>query len=46
MDTAEEQALVIAASREFFENAETGNYHAGEMKLAYDWCVVDPCLPC
>lgn len=31
--------LVLAASREFYDNAETGNLHSGEMKQAYSWCV-------
>jgi hypothetical protein len=33
------EALVLAASVEFYENAETGNLHEGGMKLAYSWCV-------
>jgi len=31
------ESLVLAASVEFYENAETGNLHEGEMKLAYAW---------
>ncbi|GAA5838348.1 hypothetical protein JCM9279_003215 [Rhodotorula babjevae] len=30
------EELVIAASREFYDNAEAGNLHEGEMKLALD----------
>ncbi|GAA5909193.1 hypothetical protein JCM8208_003406 [Rhodotorula glutinis] len=30
------EELVIAASREFYDNAEEGNLHEGEMKLALD----------
>lgn len=36
---AVEEELVIAASREFYDNAESGNLHKGDMKLAFDWCV-------
>jgi hypothetical protein len=35
--TLEEVAL--ATSRELYDNAETGNIHTGDMKLAYDWYV-------
>jgi hypothetical protein len=31
------QEAVLTASREFYDNAETGNLHTGDMKLAYDW---------
>ncbi|KAM0755960.1 hypothetical protein T439DRAFT_344898 [Meredithblackwellia eburnea MCA 4105] len=31
-----EEELVIAASREFYDNAEEGNLNKGEMKLAYE----------
>jgi hypothetical protein len=34
-DVLEEVAL--ATSRELYDNAETGNIHTGDMKLAYDW---------
>ncbi|BGP44634.1 hypothetical protein JCM10450v2_000448 [Rhodotorula kratochvilovae] len=30
------EELVIAASREFYDNAEEGNLHSGEMKLAFE----------
>lgn len=34
------EELVIAASREFYDNAEDGNLHSGaEMKLAFEWYV-------
>lgn len=29
--------VVLATSRELYENAENGNIHTGEMKLAHDW---------
>jgi neuroblastoma-amplified sequence len=28
---------VLASSREFYDNASSGNLHQGEMKLAYEW---------
>lgn len=34
------EEIVLDTSRELYENAENGNIHTGEMKLAYDWCVV------
>lgn len=36
------ESLVLAASVEFYENAETGNLHEGDMKLAYNWSVLIP----
>lgn len=30
------QELVISASREFYDNAESGNIHEGDMKLAFE----------
>ncbi|MBW0484434.1 hypothetical protein O181_024149 [Austropuccinia psidii MF-1] len=36
------EKLVIAASREFYDNAESGNLHEGDMKLAYDCLAVAP----
>lgn len=32
--------LVISASREFYDNAESGNQHSDEMKMALQWCVL------
>jgi hypothetical protein len=34
------ETVVLQASREFYENAESGNLHTGDMKLAYDWYVL------
>jgi hypothetical protein len=34
------EEIVLDTSRELYENAENGNIHTGDMKLAYDWCVV------
>lgn len=31
------QGAALATSRELYDNAETGNIHTGDMKLAYDW---------
>lgn len=39
LDRSSIEELVLAASREFYDNAETGNLHSGEMKQAYGWCV-------
>ncbi len=35
----------MTSSREFYDNASSGNYTFGDMKLAYDWCVNVPFLP-
>ena len=29
--------ICLACSQEFYDNATSGNYHFGDMKLAYDW---------
>lgn len=31
------EEVALATSRELYVNAETGNIHTGDMKLAYDW---------
>ena len=31
------EEVCIASSQEFYDNASSGNYHFGDMKLAYDW---------
>ena len=31
--------ICLACSQEFYDNATSGNYHFGDMKLAYDWYV-------
>jgi len=31
------EEIVIAASHEIYDNASSGNYKIGDMKLAYDW---------
>ncbi|KAF8337468.1 uncharacterized protein EI90DRAFT_2910408 [Cantharellus anzutake] len=36
------EELCLAASREFYDNAESGNLHSGDMKLAYDCLSVPP----
>jgi hypothetical protein len=37
LDMVVAEQLVIDASREFFDNAPSGNMHYGYMKLAYEW---------
>lgn len=39
LDRPTMELIVLAASVEFYENAETGNLHEGDMKLAYNWSV-------
>ena len=34
-ETLEE--ICLTSSQEFYDNASSGNYHFGDMKLAYDW---------
>lgn len=29
--------ICLTCSQEFYDNASSGNYHFGDMKLAYDW---------
>jgi hypothetical protein len=36
--------ICLTSSREFYDNASSGNYTFGDMKLAYDWCVNYPSL--
>ena len=31
--------ICLTCSQEFYDNASSGNYHFGDMKLAYDWYV-------
>lgn len=33
------EQVALVTSRELYDNAETGNIHTGEMKIAYDWSV-------
>jgi hypothetical protein len=35
--------LVLKASRDFYDNAESGNLNIGNMKLAIEWC--EPAFP-
>ncbi|GAA5862538.1 hypothetical protein JCM1840_004218 [Sporobolomyces johnsonii] len=39
------EELVISASREFYDNAEEGNLHRGEMKMAFDCLSAAPQTP-
>lgn len=31
------EGVALATSRELYDNAETGNIHIGEMRVAYEW---------
>lgn len=31
------EAACLSASHEFYDNASSGNYNTGDMKLAYEW---------
>ena len=31
------ESVALATSRELYDNAETGNIHTGEMRVAYEW---------
>lgn len=31
------EAVCLSCSRELYDNASSGNYKFGDMKLAYDW---------
>ncbi|VDB99759.1 unnamed protein product [Peniophora sp. CBMAI 1063] len=42
LDDQSIEDICLAASREFYDNASSGNYHFGEMKLAYDCLSVPP----
>ena len=33
------EKVTLATSREFYDNAETGNIYTGDMKLAYEWYI-------
>jgi neuroblastoma-amplified sequence len=39
LDPTTQQDLVLKASHEFYDNAESGNLHRGNMKLALEWYV-------
>ena len=39
------EELVLAASRELYDNAESGNLHSGDMKLAFDCLATAPQTP-
>lgn len=34
------EEMCLTVSREFYDNAQSGNLHFGEMKLAYEWCAM------
>ena len=31
------EEICLSVSQEFYDNATSGNYHFGDMKLAYEW---------
>ena len=37
LDPAAVEEICLATSQELYDNAADGNYHFGDMKLAYDW---------
>lgn len=37
LSAAAVEDVCLSASREFYDNASSGNYKIGNMKLAYDW---------
>ena len=37
LDPAVVEEICLLSSREFYDNAGSGNYKFGEMKLAYEW---------
>ncbi|TFK56969.1 hypothetical protein OE88DRAFT_1722027 [Heliocybe sulcata] len=45
LDAAVVEEICLSASREFYDNASSGNYTHGDMKLAYDCLNVPPPSP-
>lgn len=39
MDSTMIENIALSVSQELYDNATSGNYHFGDMKLAYDWWV-------
>ena len=39
LDPSVVEEICLSVSQEFYDNATSGNYHFGDMKLAYDWWV-------
>lgn len=37
LDAEAIESVCLACSRELYDNASSGNYKFGDMKLAYDW---------
>ena len=31
------EEISLSVSQEFYDNASSGNFHFGDMKLAYEW---------
>lgn len=34
------ESICLDCSRELYDNANSGNFKFGEMKMAYNWCAV------
>ena len=37
LDSEAIETVCLSCSRELYDNASSGNYKFGDMKLAYDW---------
>jgi hypothetical protein len=37
LDSAVVEDICLSASKEFYDNASSGNFKFGDMKLAYEW---------
>jgi len=37
LDSEAIETVCLSCSRELYDNANSGNYKSGDMKLAYDW---------
>lgn len=40
------EEIALSVSQEFYDNASSGNYHFGDMKLAYEWLVISRSVRC
>ncbi|PCH33842.1 hypothetical protein WOLCODRAFT_160397 [Wolfiporia cocos MD-104 SS10] len=45
LDSAVIEDICLTCSQEFYDNASSGNYHFGDMKLAYDCLDIPPASP-
>jgi len=44
LDSQAIEDICLSSSREFYDNANSGNYNFGDMKLAYDWYILFSCF--